>query len=417
MNSNHELDHLFRQQYGKMVSLLTKIFGLEHLEIIEDAVQDTFISAFRTWPNKYPDNPQGWLYQAARNRLLDIMRKRASELKRFPKAMPEFEHSPATDLILENEVSDSQLRMIFTACNPRLDIRDQIAFSLKTISGFSENEIASALLLKQETVKKRLQRARKTIEKESIAFEVPEGPTLPQRLQRVHEVIYLIFNEGFHSGKKELLIREDLCGEALRLCKMLLMNPYTSTSDSHALFALLCFHSARLRSKTNDDHEVISLKEQDRSLWYWPLIELGHSAMTKAVETGQFSRFHYEAAIASEHLKASSYADTDWSRLLMWYEKLNALYPSPVNSLNIAIIHIQLGQFSEAKIILDELKSEQFEQRQYLYHGLLAEYYYRKGSFDQALSEIDLAIEKVNNNSERNYLIKKRSKIQDGSIG
>ncbi|MCA6075527.1 RNA polymerase sigma factor [Fulvivirga sedimenti] len=411
MSNNQQLDHLFRHQYGKMVSLLAKIFGLEHLDTIEDAVQDTFITAFRSWPNQYPDNPEGWLYKAAKNRMLDILRKRASEQKRFPKVIPDFENQSETDLILENEVSDSQLRMIFTACNPRLDTRDQLAFSLKTISGFSEKEIASALLLKQETVKKRLQRARKTIQAEQIAFEIPEGSSLPHRLDRVHDVIYLIFNEGFHSGKKELLIREELCGEALRLSKMLLTNSYTSTAASHALFALLCFHSARLRSKTNADHEVISLREQDRTAWYRPLIELGHSAMNKAVETEELSRFHYEAAIASEHLKAPTYEETDWSRLLMWYERLDAVYSSPLNHLNMAIIHIQLEQFTEAMNILQKIEPEELEQRRYLYHGLLAEYYFRQGIYEKARSQIDIAIEKVNNNSEKNFLTKKRDKI------
>ena len=254
------LDHLFRHQYGKMVSILTRIFGLEHLETIEDAVQDTFIRAMVTWRNQLPENPEAWLTKAAKNRTIDLFRKLSAEKKRIPK----IENGPATialnELFLDNEIADSQLRMIFTACHPSLNPSEQIAFALKTVSGFSAKEIASALLIKEETIKKRLSRARKTIATQQIAFQIPQGNDLPERLSRVLEILYLIFNEGFHSNKKEILIRKDLCGEAIRLTKMLLTNPYTRQPATYALFALMCFHSARLDSKVNEKNEIIDLK-------------------------------------------------------------------------------------------------------------------------------------------------------------
>ena len=224
------MDHLFRHHYGKMVSVLTRIFGLSNLEIVEDAVQDTFIKALTAWRINPPENPEAWLTKAAKNRVIDIFRKLNAEQKRIPK----LENGPASlainELFLDDEIEDSQLRMIFTACHPVLNSKDQIAFALKTISGFSTKEIASALLLKEETIKKRLMRARKSIAEKELSFEIPQGKELPKRLNRVIESLYLTFNEGFHSNKKDLLVRKELCGEAMRLCKLLKKNEYTKTN-------------------------------------------------------------------------------------------------------------------------------------------------------------------------------------------
>lgn len=403
------IDHLFRHQHGKMVSILTRIFGLANLEIIEDAVQDTFIKAMLTWRTKIPDNPEAWLTAAAKNRAIDLFRKLNADQQRNLK----LDHGPAAmainELFLDSEIEDSQLRMIFTACHPTLNPRDQIAFALKTISGFSQKEIASALLLKQETVKKRLSRARKSITKEGIAFKIPQGKDLPERLDRVLEVLYLIFNEGFHSNKKEILIRKDLCGEALRLCQFLLKNTFTRQASTYALFALMCFHSARLDSKINNQNELVDLRNQDRKLWYQPLIVLGNNAMDKAVETGIYTTYHYEAAIASEHLKAKSFEATNWDKILQWYQQLQVIQPSSFNLLNIAIVQLQREDQEAALTVLKQINPAELEQRAYLYYGAYAEYFVLIGASEKALVQINKALELVQNQSERAYLIKKKA--------
>lgn len=402
------IDHLFRHQYGKMVSILTRIFGLAHLETIEDAVQDTFITAMVAWRHQIPENPEAWLTKAAKNRTIDLFRKLQAEQKRLPK----IDNGPSVialnDLFLDTEIEDSQLRMIFTACHPDLNPREQIAFSLKTISGFSTKEIASALLLKEETIKKRLSRARKLVVKESIVFQIPQGQELPQRLHRVLEVLYLIFNEGFHSNKKEILIRKDLCGEAIRLCKMLLKNQFTQQPSTYALFALMCFHSARLDSKTNVENEMIDLRNQDRRQWHLPLIMLGHQAMTKAVDTNKYTTFHYEAAIAAEHLKAATFEATNWNKILMWYEKLYDYQPSAFTLLNMAIVQLQRGEYAETYKILRTINPADLEQRAYLYYGSYAEYFVLKGDTKKALENINTALQLVRNEAEKQYLIKKK---------
>ncbi len=405
------IDHLFRHQFGKMVSILTRIFGLAHLETIEDAVQDTFVKAMLSWRTQMPDNPEAWLMQAAKNRMIDLFRKLSAEQKRVPNFTSGASNIAMQNMFLKHEIEDSQLRMIFTACHPLLNPQDQISFALKTISGFSIKEIASALLLKEETVKKRLVRARKSIKNKSIAFEIPMGAELPERLDRVLEVLYLIFNEGFHSNKKDILVRKELCGEAIRLSQMLLNNDLTKHANSYALFALMCFQSARLNSKVNEKNELVDLKNQDRSKWYFPLIKMGNDSMFQAVENGIFSSYHFEAAIVAEHLKAINFESTNWDKIYSWYEKLYALQPLPMTLLNMAIVQLQRNEFESAFLLLQKIKPTDLEQRAYLFYGSLAEYFIKKQDYNNAITNIDKAIELVKNESEKEYLIKKKQSL------
>ncbi|MCB0737663.1 MAG: sigma-70 family RNA polymerase sigma factor [Bacteroidetes bacterium] len=410
MQQQKMVDHLFRHQYGKMVSILTRIFGLKHLETIEDAVQDTFVTALRTWQNGLPENPEAWLTAAAKNRALDLFRKLSAEQARIPK----LDNGPSAialnELFLESEIADSQLRMIFAACHPELKPQDQIAFALKTISGFSQKEIAASLLLKEETVKKRLVRARKNIIESQLQFEFPAGTDLVPRHNRVLEVLYLIFNEGFHSTQQAFLVREDLCAEAMRLCKMLLQNEHTRTPSTHALFALMCFNLARLNSKIDHNQQVVSLKHQDRSLWDNQLIQVGHFHMSLAVETNTLTAYHYEAAISAEHASAKTWQQTNWPNILHWYEQLNVVQPSPLIALNRAVIYVELKEFETAKVILESVSVSELEQREYLYHGLWAEYHHKKGDKQKALLAIDKALALVTNQAERVYLEGKKAK-------
>ncbi|HHB78730.1 MAG TPA: sigma-70 family RNA polymerase sigma factor [Saprospiraceae bacterium] len=401
--------HLFRHQYGRMVSILTRIFGLAQLEMVEDAVQDTFAKALLSWRNKVPENPEAWLVAAAKNRAIDLLRKAKSDQFRIGKVPS----GPATvllnELFLENEVEDSQLRMVFTACHPALKPTEQIAFALKTISGFGIREIASALLLKEETVKKRLSRARKTIVQRSISFAIPNASELPARLDRVLEVLYLTFNEGFHSNNKAILIRRELCGEAIRLCRLLLTKESLRTGKVYALFAIMCFHAARLDSRVDGDGEIVDIKHQDRSKWYLPLINLGHSAMMKATTNGQYSAYHYEAAIAAEHLRAETFEATDWTQILHWYDQLLTLQDSAFTRLNKSVVLMQLGDFAQAKKILDDLVVGELAQRKYLYHSAYAEYYFLTGHPQAALKSINRCLELVNSEPEKRYFERKKT--------
>lgn len=408
---NKNIDHLFRHHSGKMVSVLVRVFGLSHLDIIEDAVQDTFIKASISWRRQQPENPEAWLTKAAKNRVIDIFRKLKTEKKILPHIQKGTDFIAINEFFLDAEIEDAQLRMIFTACHPKLNPSDRISFALKTVSGFSIKEISSALLTKEETVKKRLVRARKVVQQSQLKFNIPVGAALPNRLESVMEVLYLIFNEGFHSNKKEELIRQDLCGEAMRMCQFLLKNEMTRTSASYALYALMCFHSARLSAKTNTSNELLDLKHQDRSQWHFPLIELGNMMMNKAVEKSEFSCYHFEAAIASEHLRASRFEDTNWDKILFWYESLHALQPMATHLLTMAVVCMQLRDFISAKKYLDQISPEDFEQRAYLYYAALSDYYSGTQQFHQAILQLDNALNTVNNNLEKEYLLKKKKRL------
>ena len=407
------IDHLFRHQYGKMMAALTRIFGSSNLEIIEDAVQDTFIKAMIAWREGIPENPERWLMTAAKNRAIDIFRKLKADEKRVLKISSGAIAIKIEELFLESEIEDAQLRMIFMACHPALNAQDQLAFALKTISGFSAKEIASALLVKEETVKKRLVRARKSIADLNIAFEIPQRADLPIRLNRVLEVLYLIFNEGFHSGRKEILVRKELCSEAMRLCQMLLQNQFTKMPNAYVLMGLMCFHAARLETKVNDQNEIVDLKNQDRSKWFKPLIILGNEFMNKAVENGKYSTFHYEAAIASEHLKAKTFHETDWKQIHNFYEQLYGLQPSAFNLLNIAFVKMQLGELEQAFEILMNMHPKNLEQRAYLFHGTIAEYHLLKNEKEKAIASLNEALKLVKNEAERIYLERKQAAIKN----
>jgi RNA polymerase sigma-70 factor (ECF subfamily) len=402
------IDHLFRHHSGKMVSILTRIFGLYNLEIIEDAVQDTFLKASIHWRKQQPENPEAWLTKAAKNRVLDIFRKLKSEQKNVLELQNGFEAISINELFLDAEIEDAQLRMIFTACHPKLDAKDQIAFALKTISGFSTKEISSALLTKEESIKKRLSRARKTILKTNLAFKIPQGKELPLRIERVLEVLYLIFNEGFHSNRKEILVRKELCGEAIRLCKILLKNKHTQVSSSYALFALMCFHSARLDAKINTENELLDLKNQDRNKWSFPLIQLGNAMMNKAIESNVFSRYHYEAAIVAEHIKVANFEETNWRKILQWYQCLYEINPSVSHLLTMAVVCLQDKNYVKSNFYFQKINPEDLAQRSYLFYGAKADYFFKINKKNEALKFINIALEKVTNNLEREFLEKKK---------
>lgn len=244
-----------------------------------------------------------------------------------------------------------------------------------------------------------------------MAFKIPQGKELPKRLKSVLEIIYLIFNEGFHSNKKDILIQKELCGEAIRLCKLLFKNKQTKTPDCYALFALMCFHSARLDAKINTKNELLDLKTQDRNNWSFPLIQLGSAMMNKAVKTDNFSRYHYEAAIVGEHIKAPNFEQTNWDKILHWYKCLYELQPSTYHLLTMAVVCLQNENYVKANYYFEQIKPNDLAQRVYLFYSAKADYYSKINKKQKSLKYIDLALEKVTNKLEREFLEKKKKNL------
>jgi RNA polymerase sigma factor (sigma-70 family) len=335
------VDHFFRREAGKMVAYLSRIVGLGRLDLAEDVVQDALCRALESWSiGGLPDNPSAWLMRVARNRAIDLLR-RDHQLRDFT---PELTHLlrlrealPGEEAAFEREIRDDQLRMMFSLCHPELSSEARVTLILKTLCGFSVSEIAHALLVGEDSVEKRLGRARKLFRVSGRLVELSNPSEIAPRLEAVHQAIYLLFNEGYHGSSAETTVRQDLCFEAIHLTLLLGEHPEGDRPKTHALLALLCFHAARLAGRLDDDGGLIQLEMQDRSLWDHDLIGRGFVALGRSATGSELSEYHLEAAIASLHCAAATYAATDWPQILELYDSLLRLRPSPIVALNRAI--------------------------------------------------------------------------------
>jgi RNA polymerase sigma-70 factor (ECF subfamily) len=331
------VDHLFRNRAGQMVAWLTRIFGPAHLELAEEVVQDALVKALQQWPySGIPGNPGGWLFRVARNGALDVLRRHSAFRDRAQDIAEELQRTSSTDDVDVSAIEDDELRMVFMCCHPSLPPDARVALSLKTAGGFSVAEIACAFLTAEPTIAQRLVRAKRQIRDQKIGLDLPEGSDLSLRLESVLEVIYLLFNEGYNAHAGEDLIRLDLCGEALRLAR-LVAGSRSSAPSSHALVALMAFQAARLPARVDGHGEMVLLEDQDRRLWDRNLIALGFVHLEKSAEGPQMTAYHVQAAIASLHAGAESPQNTKWDDILALYDDLMALNPSPVVALNRAV--------------------------------------------------------------------------------
>ena len=336
------VDHLFRHQAGQMVATLARIFGLRHLDAVEDSVQDALVQALKRWPfSGMPERPEAWLMRVARNRMLDRVRRAGvwkDKRELLERAAPGAFESPASRAAwFAGELADDQLRMIFACCHPAVPRAGQLALTLKTVGGFSVSEIARAFLTRDSTVAQRLVRAKRRLRDRGVRLEVPEPAELPGRLDAVLEAIYLMFNEGYAAAAGSELVRADLCHEAIRLLELLTGHPGTGRPKTHALAALACLQASRLGERVDPVGELRLLAEQDRSRWDAELIARGVTHLRASAYGGELSTYHLEAEIASCHALADSWPATDWNRILRAYDELAARAPSPVVVLNRAV--------------------------------------------------------------------------------
>lgn len=396
-----------------MVAVLTRIFGLPNIELAEDIVQDAFTKALKEWTFKTPENPAAWLMMTAKNKAIDILRrdryKKNYEDESSYNLQYEYSSIPIIEnLFMHNEIKDSQLRMIFACCHPSLAYADQIAFTLKFCSGFSIDEISAALLSNHETIKKRIQRAKKFISDKNLKFDIPAGNELKKRLDVVLHSVYLLFNEGYNSGNKSELIRKDLCEEAIRLGLMLTENEYINQPRCFALVALMALLASRFESRLNTDGEIILLEEQDRSKWNTELIKLGLYYLNKSSEGNEISDYHVEAAIVAEHSIAKNFEETNWTRILQLYDILIKINSSPVVLLNRAIV---IGKLSGAKKAIEEINSipyiRKYIKSNYLFSAVLGEMHKLENNLDEAKANFEMAFQLTNSQTEKKLLQKK----------
>jgi RNA polymerase sigma factor (sigma-70 family) len=409
-NITQLVDHLFRHEAGKMVAVLSRLLGLQNVETAQDIVQDTLLQAMGTWSyGNVPDNPSAWLYRVARNKAIDYLRRE----KRFREISPEYayllqsEYSLAptvNQLFLEDEIQDSQLRMIFACCHPAIPEDSQIAFALKTLCGLSVSEIARAYLTNEETIAKRIYRAKEKVKADDIGLDVPSGDELFPRLDAVLKSLYLLFNEGYNSSNPDSLIRDDLCAEALRLCYLLSEHTLTNLSRTRALMALFCFQASRLAARLDDKGNIILLKFQDRSKWNRELIKRGFYYIDAATDGKEVTKYHFEAAIASIHAAALSFENTDWKSIYHLYDKFYELEPGPIVALNKAIASAYAISRENA---LNELLKIKGLEKYYLYYASTGEMYFDLNKKEEAKVYFEKALHLTASLSEQQLLQEK----------
>src|SRR5471032_1309577 len=337
------IDHLFRRESGRLVAILAGRLGVAHLQLAEDVVQDALLRAMQVWPfTGVPENPSAWLLQTARNRAFDTLRRNRVLTKKTPALAPLIEECAREALAapppqFEDEIADSQLRMMFVCCSPALPGDAQVALVLKTLCGFGEREIAAAFLAGEGAISKKLVRARKLLRDARVAVELPAAAQLAPRVGTVLHALYLLFNEGYKASHGDSLLRADLCAEAIRLGELLVAHPLGDRPETHALLALLHLHTARLPARVADDGSLLVLAAQDRSLWDRAQIRRGLANLEESAAGLHMTRWHLEAGIAAAHALAPSYEATNWPHILELYDALLALDASPIVALNRAV--------------------------------------------------------------------------------
>lgn len=397
-----------------MVAILTRLFGLHNLELAEDVFQDTLQQALKDWSlNGIPDNPPAWLMTVAKRKAINMV-KREKFMRNFAADMDNLLKSEWTasytmdHIFLEDEIKDSQLRMIFTCCHPALPLEAQVALTLKTLCGFSIYEISATLLTSESNINKRLYRAKEKIRNEPIDFTVPSGQDLFRRMDAVLLVIYLLFNEGYHAIGDNTAIRKDLCLEAMRLAMLLTENTLTNEyAQIYPLLALMCFHAARFDARIDHDDCLVILEEQDRNLWNRELITQGMQFLLQSAAGGTVTAYHLEAAIAAEHCLAVSFQATNWAKIYDYYTALERLKPSSVIKLNLAIIAGKKDGPGAALTALHELEKNKTLQNYYPLYASLGEFYALTGQKERAVAYFTRAKELTKSAATRQVMDRK----------
>jgi len=416
---SHLVEHLFRHEAGKMVSVLTRIFGPGNLELAEDVVQDTLIEAMHQWAYKgLPDNPSQWLIKVAKNKALNILKhekhKRiyAESLQRISEVDWTTEDL-SDNFFSEQHILDDQLRMIFTCCHPAISTDSQIALALRTLCGFSTQEIANAFLTSEENIHKRLVRARQKIRDDKIPFEVPIGKELIKRLGTVLETIYLLFNEGYSASKGEALIRYELCEEAMRLGEIIRLHPLMDEQpEVYALLALMQLNASRFQSRIDEDGQLVTMADQNRALWDRDLIAKGMANLERSKANHRVSMYCILAMISAYHCSAPHFEATDWQGILSMYDNLAVINRSPLVLLNRTIALSKVNGPEIALKELERLHNIPALQTYYLFYSTAAEFLMESGDFEKARENLKTAIEYTDIPSEKEFLHKRLNQCQ-----
>lgn len=404
LNETALIQQLFKTEYRKIISVLCKLFGIVHIEIAEDITNDTFLLASETWGLKgIPENPTAWLYTVAKNKTKDYLKRHKTfsdkivvDFKRNQNQSEEIE----LDLSAKN-ITDSQLQMIFTICNPLIPAEAQIGLALRILCGFGIDEIAEAFLTNKETINKRLFRAKEKLRTENIKIELPSKNDINARLETVLTTLYLLFNEGYHSTTQKTHLRKELCLEAMRLNYFLIENETTNKPIVNALMALMCFHSSRFEARTHQTGEPILYDQQDKNLWNEELIAKGNFYLIQSAKGNVLSKYHLEANIAYWHSSKIEHP-RKWENILQAYNHLLLIEYSPITALNRTYA---LAQVKGKQIAIKE--AEKLELKENHYYFSLLGHLYTEIDNAKAISYFEIAILKAKTENDKALLNKK----------
>jgi RNA polymerase sigma factor (sigma-70 family) len=413
------VEHLFRHEAGKMVATLTRIFGIEHLSLAEDVVQEALARALQTWPfYGVPKNPSAWIMRASRNLALDVVRRRKvfqNKQAEIIRLMDRESIAPDEAIFPEEEISDDRLRLMFVCCHPAIPADAQVALALKTLCGFGVTEISHAFLTTDAAIAKRLTRAKQKIRETQIPFEIPAGTELTQRLDSVLQSLYLLVNEGYKASSGENLVREELCREAIRLTDLLAQHPAGNQPRTHALLAVMLLNAARIPTRLDSEGNLLRLKEQDRTRWDQSMIARGMFHFEQSALGDEISEYHLQAGIAACHCAAKDYESTDWRQILSLYDRLVEFDNSPVVALNraivIATVHGPQAGVKAIAAIQDLKKLDSY----YLLYAALGEFETQLNHSQTAAEHFRRALELAETKSERAFLFKRLQCCVDGA--
>jgi RNA polymerase sigma factor (sigma-70 family) len=407
------VEHLFRREAGKMVAILTGIFGIEHLNLVEDVVQEALSRALQTWPYYgIPKNPTAWLMQTAKNLAVDLIRREHRFREKQPDVIATLEQWAANPVegdsrLLESEIADDHLRMMFVCCHPLIPTEAQVALALKTLCGFNVTEISRAFLTTEAATAKRLTRAKQKIREAQIPFEIPTGEELARRLDSVLQSLYLLFNEGYKASSGKKLVREELCHEAIRLTGLLAQHPTGNRPKTHALLALMLLNSARISTREDDEGNLLRLDEQERTQWDQAMIARGMFHLAQSAAGEEITEYHLQAGIAACHDAAKDYESTDWRQILSLYDRLVEFDDSPVVALNRAIAVAKVHGPQAGLETVGAIRDLDTLESYYLLYAVRGEFEMRLNHPEAAAEQFRKSLQLAETKSERMFLSKR----------